>query len=86
LLVLATSGINSAFRYARTDTSAEIQYLALYLVKSVDWLNSEEFSAITVKSDLFPGPSHLGSDFASFDVRSYRYVDTFEKKGAKAGE
>ena len=51
----------------------------------MDFLGSEEYNAIPVASDIFPGPSHNCFEYVDFDPRYYEWVNGFEKEGAMAG-
>ena len=57
----------------------------MYPTHDVNFLGSEEYNAIPVKSDYFPGPSHNCFEYADFDARYYEWVQGFEKEGAMAG-
>lgn len=72
--IFETTGIREAFRYyttAEDPSSIERPYLALYPIKSKGFLQSAEFHAIPVQSDVLPGPRHDIFDVADFDTRYY---------------
>lgn len=83
--IFATSGIKSAVRYQNIDPKAERPYLAVYAMKDIAFLQTDEFKAISVHSDMLPGPSHACFDIADFDTRYYEAVQTYEAKDAPAG-
>ena len=68
--ILITSGINAAFRYKATGP-VDRPYLALYPVRDVGWLSSDEFKSIPVHSDLLPNESRAIFEIADFDARNY---------------
>jgi hypothetical protein len=62
--------------------------LVLYPLKSLDFLETEEFKSIPVHHDTVPAPSHSIFDVADFDTRYYEHVQTYEGlegKGAEPG-
>ena len=70
------------------DPAAERPYLALYPLKSLDFLETDEFKSIPVHHDTVPAPSHSIFDVADFDTRYYEHVQTYEGlegKGAQPG-
>jgi hypothetical protein len=70
------------------DPAAERPYLALYPLKSLDFLETDEFKSIPVHHDTVPAPSHSIFDVADFDTRYYEHVQTYEGlegKGAEPG-
>lgn len=83
--VLKTSGFESAIRYKSRDPNAERPYLALYPIKDINFLKTDEFKTIPGHSPLLPGPSHLIYDFVHFDVRVYTKHEIFERTGSKPG-
>jgi hypothetical protein len=79
--IIATSGVNSAFRFKSPDEKAEKPYLALYPMEDIAFTQGDEFKKISVHSDLLPnrGPIY---DLADFDTRYYGLVQTYAPKGA----
>lgn len=87
--IFETSGIRSAYRYITTSASpddVERPYLALYPVNAVGFLQSAEFGAIPVKSDVLPEPSHEIFDVADFDTRYYKLIHDRSPSGSDKGE
>ncbi|KAB5515243.1 hypothetical protein GE09DRAFT_1160641 [Coniochaeta sp. 2T2.1] len=80
--IFETSGIKSAFRY-HTTTPGKVDrpYLALYPVADLEWLNSAEFKAIPVHSDMLPNESKAIFELADFDTRYYVTIDTKAESG-----
>ncbi|RVX71600.1 hypothetical protein B0A52_03784 [Exophiala mesophila] len=79
--IFETSGIKSAYRYFTTSnssTSVDRPYLALYPLKEVGFLQTDEFKAIPVHSDLVPTSTKCIFDVADFDTRYYTNVDKVE--------
>lgn len=75
--ILATSGVNSGFRYQSTTPElAERPFLALYPVEDIQWLYSSEFKSISLHSDLLPNDSKAIFDVADFDSRYYELILT----------
>jgi hypothetical protein len=80
--IFVTSGIKSAFRYqSTTPDKVERPYLALYPIKDIQWLSSEEFKSIPVHSDMLPNESKAIFDLADFDTRYYETVETKVESG-----
>lgn len=80
--IFVTSGIKSAFRYqSTTPAKVERPFLALYPVKDVQWLYSDEFKSIPVHSDMLPNESKAIFELADFDTRYYETVDTRAESG-----
>ncbi|KAF2404507.1 hypothetical protein EJ06DRAFT_579119 [Trichodelitschia bisporula] len=83
--ILATSGIKSAYRYYSTcPEQVERPYMALYPLKAVEFLQSDEFKAIPVVNNVIPG-SGMVFDYADFDTRYYTHVAASEAQGAVKG-
>ena len=81
--IIETSGINSAFRFKRTDPdAASFPYLALYPMDDIAFLQGDEFKKIKVHSELLPG-SGLSYDLADNEVRYYSLQEVSDqaKKG-----
>lgn len=77
--IFVTSGIKTALRYVSTAPDAvERPYLALYPVRDVGWLSSDEFKSIPVHSDVLPNESGAIFELADFDTR---YYVTLGRKG-----
>lgn len=75
--IFVTSGIKSAFRYqSTTPGKVERPYLALYPVRDIQWLYSDEFKSIPVHSDMLPNKSKAIFELADFDTRYYETLDT----------
>ena len=77
--IFNTTGIKQAYRYYTTaddPSSIDRPYLALYPIKFEGYLQSAEFQAIPVKSDVLPGPNHEIFDVADFDTRYYKLTDS----------
>jgi hypothetical protein len=80
--IFVTSGIKSAFRYkSPTPETVERPFLAIYPVKDVQWLFSDEFKSIPVYSDMLPVESKAIFDLADFDTRYYATLDTKTEAG-----
>lgn len=76
--IFVTSGMKAAFRYeSTTPTEVERPYLAVYPVRDVDFLQSDEFKSIPVHDGSLPGESKCIFDLADFDTRYYELL----KKG-----
>lgn len=94
--IFETSGIKSAYRYFTTSssssgtngttTSVERPYLALYPLKEVAFLQTDEFKAIPVHSDLVQTSTKCVFDVADFDTRYYINVDKVEIGGSGSGD
>lgn len=92
--IFETSGIKSAYRYFTTSsssgangtTSVERPYLALYPLKEVAFLQTDEFKAIPVHSDLIQTSTKCVFDVADFDTRYYINVDKVEIGGGGSGD
>jgi hypothetical protein len=83
--ILRTSGMNSAYRYYTTSkkkASVGRPYLALYPLKDVSFLQTDEFKSIPVHSDLVPSESRSIFDVAEFDARYYINLGKEESQGA----
>lgn len=83
--VLNTSGITRALFYTNTDPKAERPYLALYPLKDLLFLQSNEFiKNIRVTSPLLPegedGSEGLCYDYMDVDVAYLQHVQTYEPK------
>ncbi|OAA57403.1 Dimeric alpha-beta barrel [Niveomyces insectorum RCEF 264] len=78
--IVATSGVDSAFRYIRRGV--DWPYLAMYEMRDVAFTQGDEFRRIRVHSDLLPG-SKLIYDLADNNVRYYRLLQVYDptKKG-----
>jgi hypothetical protein len=75
--ILATSGIDSAFRFVSpTPEEVEQPYLALYPIKDLGWLAEDEFWSIPLHSDILPNPSKHIHDVADFHTAFYETVTT----------
>ena len=77
--ILATSGINVAFRYESVDPHATRPYLACYPLQSLEFLQTPEFTSIPIHSTRFlpPGPDGGAGrffDHADFDMRYYQLL------------
>ncbi|KAJ9150054.1 hypothetical protein NKR19_g5459 [Coniochaeta hoffmannii] len=80
--IFVTSGIKSAFRYkSPTPDKVDRPYLALYPVKDIQWLYSDEFKSIPVHSDVLPNESRAIFDLADFDTRYYETINTKAEPG-----
>ncbi|OIW28972.1 hypothetical protein CONLIGDRAFT_402795 [Coniochaeta ligniaria NRRL 30616] len=80
--IFVTSGIKSAFRYqSTTPDKVERPFLALYPIKDIEWLSSDEFKSIPVHSDLLPNESKAIFELADFDTRYYETLDTKTESG-----
>ncbi|EON67358.1 hypothetical protein W97_06611 [Coniosporium apollinis CBS 100218] len=76
--IFETSGIKAAYRYqSTTPDSVERPYLALYPLKDLTFLQTEEFKSIPVHSEILPEPSHAVFDVADFDTRYYSLEKSF---------
>ncbi len=87
--VLATSGVDTAFRFKALDTEqAERPYLALYLFRDLEWLSTGEYFKVPLTSDLLPNQSKHISDVADFDMRFYQTLRSEDGSGSqgKRGE
>jgi hypothetical protein len=83
--IFLTTGIKSAFRYFTSSSepaTIERPYLALYPLKDVAFLNSAEFKAIPIHSDILPVESKSIFDLADFDTRYYTNIG---KLGGESG-
>jgi len=84
--IFQTSGMKSAFRYCSTNPDSVYRpYLALYPLKDVSFLQTDEFKSIPVHHEMLPGPSHAIFDVADFDTRYCKLLKTFERAEAEAG-
>ncbi|KAK4891375.1 hypothetical protein LTR27_010029 [Elasticomyces elasticus] len=83
--IFKTSGIGEASRFLSIDPKAERQYLALYPLEDLDFLQTDEFYSIPVHHDSIPG-SHAIFDFGDFDTRYYKFVQHYEAENAKSGQ
>jgi hypothetical protein len=82
--ILDTSGIKSAFLYkSSTPDKVERPFLALYPVKDVQWLYSDEFKSIPLHSDMLPNDSKAIFELADFDIRYYETIDTKAESGRR---
>ena len=74
--LLSTSGPESAFRFevAGDVSPATWPYLAVYPLRNIGWLLSEELAMVPLTSDILPGPTRHVQDVASFDMRSYELL------------
>lgn len=82
--IFVTSGIKTAFRYYTASSEPETidrPYLALYPLKDVAFLDSAEFKAIPVHSDVLPVDSKCIFDLANFDTRYYTNIGELEGHG-----
>lgn len=80
---LATGAPQRASRWRCADENEPVPYLALYRVKDLAALQSEEFKKIPMTHESLPaGPSRKHSIFESinFDTRIYKLVEHFEKE------
>ncbi|OAG42619.1 hypothetical protein AYO21_03204 [Fonsecaea monophora] len=76
--ILATSGINDAYRYENVDPNSEWPLLALYPVADVDFFSTQEFNSIPpLGKHVFPGPI---TDHIEFQVRQYRLTQVYEPR------
>lgn len=83
--ILKTSGIKTAYRYfAVRPEQTERPFLACYPLKHIDFLESDEFHAIPVSSDLLPASGN-SFDIASFDARPAALVKAFENDKSVKG-
>lgn len=83
--IFETGGIKTAFRYYSTNgDGVERPYLALYPVKDVAFLQSNEFLSIPVHSTILPGTQAI-FDLADFDTRYYSYLGTVKKNESGIG-
>jgi hypothetical protein len=83
--ILATpspTGIKGAVRYHAEHSDRP--YLALYPLADVDFLESQEFHSIPVKSELLP-KSGSSFDVASFDARPLVHIKTYRNRNAEPG-
>ncbi|KPI37341.1 uncharacterized protein AB675_10364 [Cyphellophora attinorum] len=69
--IFQTSGINAAFRYITQVAKVERPYLALYPLRDLAFLTSDEFRAIPVVSEMLPAGAQDIFDLADFDTRYY---------------
>jgi hypothetical protein len=79
---LATGAPQRASRWRCADESAPAPYLALYKVKDLVALQTDEFKKIPMTHESLPaGPGGQHSIFESidFDTRIYKLVEHFEK-------
>jgi hypothetical protein len=80
--LLVTSGINSGVRYKATNPEqVERPYLAMYPVKNVQWLHSDEFKSVPLHSDMLPNDSKAIYELADFESRYYEKLDTKGEPG-----
>ena len=87
--IFLTSGIKSAFRYftqSSEPATIERPYLALYPMKDIAFLDTAEFKAIPVHSDLLPVESKNIFDLADFDTRYYINMGKLEGDLGSAGK
>jgi hypothetical protein len=83
--ILETTGIKSAFRYySTTPDSVERPYLALYPLKDMKFLTTEEFRSIPVDSELLPDQRPI-FEFADFDTRYYTHLKTVNHSNNGSG-
>ncbi|RDL31464.1 uncharacterized protein BP5553_09673 [Venustampulla echinocandica] len=81
--IFASKGITSAYRYKAIDPSALRPYLALYPVKDLDFLGSEEYMKISVRSEKYFG-GRGAFEVAEFDTRYYEELEGFGKEGGSS--
>ena len=87
--ILRTSGMNAAYRYCAAPegkATASRPYLALYPLDDVSFLQTDEFRAIPVHSDLVPSPGRCIFDVADFDTRYCTTLGEDEAEGAGRGK
>lgn len=85
--ILEVNGFKSAVRWIDEPAKKEEggrPYLSLYPMEDLGVLNTPEFAAISVKSDMLPG-SQLIYDMADFDVRYLQLVQVFDPKNKGKG-
>ncbi|KXL44410.1 hypothetical protein M433DRAFT_155048 [Acidomyces richmondensis BFW] len=83
--IFKTSGIKEASRWKNIEPAGERPYLAMYPLEDLDFLQTDEFKAIPVHDEQLPG-SHAIFDFADFDTRYYKWVQTYEPKNTKENQ
>ncbi|KAL2871262.1 uncharacterized protein BJX67DRAFT_377860 [Aspergillus lucknowensis] len=79
--ILETSGVQSVVRYAASHATANEcnwPFLAIYPIRDLHYLTTEEFASIPLTDDLLPGPSHSCVDCADFDQRHYATIGEFQ--------
>lgn len=84
--VLASGAIAKAARYRCRDDGYPIPYLAVYDVPDLTRLQSREFAAIPMTSDLLPNPQRPCHAYVDLDTRFYAYVDEYVVGEVKDGE
>jgi hypothetical protein len=83
--ILATSGVNSAWRFINNDPDAEEPFLAFYPVDDLAFLQSDEFKGITVDSKLLPENTVI-YDLADFNVRYDALTQVYDPTNKGKGE
>ncbi|KAF1810744.1 hypothetical protein P152DRAFT_475207 [Eremomyces bilateralis CBS 781.70] len=82
----STDGFDSGFRYYTTESEpVERPYLALYPLRNVKFLGSQEFFTLPAHSDILPGPNNFIFDVANFATRFYTLGDVNEPEGSASG-
>lgn len=89
--VLNTSGISRALFYTNTDATAERPYLALYPLRDLPFLQTDEFiKNIHVTSPILPkseeGTVGLCYDYMDVDVAYLQHVQTYHPGQSSGAE
>lgn len=85
--IVNTSGIRSARRFVNVDPTVDKPYLVLYPMDDIGFSQGEEFSKISVQSDVLPEPGII-YDLADVDVRYDNLIHIYDptKKGKGASK
>lgn len=75
--VIKTGAVSHAARWGRADESNSDAYLALYRVKDLKLISTDEFKSIPMTHELLGG-QHVRT-VADMDTRIYKLVEVFEK-------
>ncbi|KAH6660051.1 hypothetical protein BKA67DRAFT_38523 [Truncatella angustata] len=75
--IIQMTGIKSARRFKDINPDADKPYLAIYPLKDIAFLGSEEFKHYTIKSDLLPGTGDI-TELADFSNRIDSLIQVYD--------
>jgi hypothetical protein len=84
ILAAGNGGVVSAWRYKAVDPSRPRPWMGVYKVPDVAFLGSNQFKSIPMSHPMLPGPGPI-HQWADFDGRYYKHVQTFEAEGNQKG-
>lgn len=83
--IIATSGVESTYRYKRTDGDTTHPYLSLCPLSDVDFAQTMEIRSVPLTHEMLPGPTHHVFASAEFAMRLYLFVKTVGSQQARTG-